>query len=92
MFDLSLLQPLVDDVVRRLGHTPRDPRLDTLTRRIVAVDATVFQVASRIAWAWPHNTTSARGAVQMCLHLDVLSGAPLGFTLIGGQDGQQDHR
>ena len=89
VFDLSLLQTLIDDVVRRLGRLPRDPRLDALTRRIVAVDATVFQVASRIAWAWSHNTTSGRGAVQMCLHLDVLNGAPLGFTLIGGQESER---
>jgi len=83
VFDLTLLQPLVDDLASRLD-LPRDPQLDELTRRIIAVDATVFQVAARIAWALPRNTNSRRGAVQVCLHLDVIDGAPDGFTIIGG--------
>lgn len=85
VFDLTLLRPLVDDLVRRLGRQPHDSRLDVITRRIVAVDASVFEVAARIAWALPRNTTSSRGAVQWCLHFDVLHGAPDGFTLIDGQ-------
>jgi hypothetical protein len=88
VFDMGLLQPLVEDLTSRLD-IPRNRRLDELTRQIVAVDATVFQVASRIAWALPHNRTSARGAVQLCLHLDVLDGAPAGFTLIGGQQSER---
>lgn len=87
-FDLTLLQPLVDDLAQRLD-LPRHPQLDNLTRQIVAVDATVFRVASRIAWALPRNTTSGRGALQMCLHFDVLHGTPVGFTLIGGQQSER---
>jgi hypothetical protein len=89
VFDLALLQPLVEQLVRRLGKLPRDPRLDAITRKIVAVDASVFEVAARIAWALPHNSTSSRGAVQWCLHLDVLDGAPDGFTLIGGRESER---
>ncbi len=89
VFDLNLLQPLVDDLVRRIGKLPHDPRLDDITRKIVAVDASVFQVASRIAWATPHNTNSSRGAMQWCLHFDVLSHAPDGFTIIGGQESER---
>lgn len=88
VFDLGLLQPLVEDLARRLD-VPRNPTLDQLTRQIVAVDASVFQVASRIAWALPHNRNSRRGAVQLCLHLDVLDGAPAGFTLIGGHQSER---
>lgn len=84
VFDPTLLQPIVDDLVRRLGPTPRDARLDDLTRRVVAVDATFFEVAGRIAWALPHNPTSGRGSVQMCFHFDVLDGVPVGFTLLDG--------
>ena len=89
VFDLVLLQPLVDELVGRLGNLPHDSRLDAVTRKIVAVDASVFEVAGRIAWALPRNTCSSRGAVQWCLHLDVLQGAPDGFTLIGGQQSER---
>lgn len=84
LFDPQLLQPLLEDLRRRLGTLPRDPRLDGLTRQIVAVDATFFEVAARIAWAFAHNRNSPRGAVQLCLHLDVRQGAPVGFTLVDG--------
>jgi hypothetical protein len=89
VFDLELLQPLVQNLVRRIGKLPHDSRLDKVARKIVAVDASVFEVAARIAWALPHNTTSSRGAIQWCLHLDVVDGAPDGFTLIGGQESER---
>ncbi len=81
----GLLQPLVADLTQRAGRAPRaDARLDKLTRQIVAVNATFFEVASRIMRALPHNPASGRGSVQMCLHFDVLDGIPLGFTLLSG--------
>jgi len=89
VFDITLLRPLVDELVRRIGKLPHDARLDEITRLIVAVDASVFQVASRIVWATPHNTNSARGAMQWCLHFDVLHGAPDGFTVIGGGESER---
>jgi hypothetical protein len=85
LFDPSLLQPLVDDLAKRVKPSPRASGLDELTHRVLAVDATFFEVAARIAWALPHNSKSARGAVQMCLHFDVFDGSPDGFTLVGGQ-------
>lgn len=86
LFDPAVLQPIVSDLAERIQRAPGgDQRLDELTRAIVAVDATFFEVASRIAWALPHNPTSARGSVQMCLHFDVLDGVPVGFSLLGGQ-------
>jgi hypothetical protein len=87
LFDPALLQPLVADLARRVERAPRaDTRLDKLTRQIVAVDATFFEVAARILWALPHNPTSSRGSMQMCLHFDVLDGVPRGFTLLGGHE------
>lgn len=84
VFDPRLLQRLVEDLVQRLKPAPHASGLDELTRHIVAVDATFFEVAARIVWALPHNRTSRRGAVQMCLHFDVLDGTPVGFSLVGG--------
>jgi hypothetical protein len=88
LFDPQLLQPLLADLRSRLRTLPRDPRLDALTRQILAVDATFFEVAARIAWAFAHNA-SARGTVQLCLHFDVLQGAPVGFTLVDGLTNEQ---
>jgi len=85
IFDPALLQPLVADLAQRVERAPRpDDRLDQLTREIVAVDATFFEVASRIAWALPHNPTSSRGSMQMCLHFEVFDNRPVGFTILGG--------
>lgn len=68
VFDLAPLQPLVDDLVRRLGRLPHDSRLDVVTREIVAVDASAFEVAARIAWALPRSTNRAwRGAMVSAL-------------------------
>ena len=84
LFDPALLQPLVDDLAERVEHRPRPAGLDELTRRIVAVDATFFEVAGRILWALPHNRTSGRGSVQLCMPFDVVDGVPAGFTLVDG--------
>ena len=87
-FDPALLRPILEDLRRRIQRVP-DRRLDELTRQVVAVDASCFEVASRILWARARNCTSARGAVQLCLHLDALHGVPAGFTLIDGQSSER---
>jgi hypothetical protein len=89
LFEAALLQPIVDDLRQRLAVTPKDPRLDELTKEIIAVDATFFDVASRIVWALPHNTSSQRGSVQVCMHFDVLHGAPAGFRLVDGRTSER---
>lgn len=83
-FDPALLTPILEDLQRRAGRLP-ERQLEPLTRKVLAVDATCFEVASRILWARPHNSTSARGTVQLCLHLDVVHGTPAGFSLIDGR-------
>jgi len=65
VFDLALLQPLVQNLTARIGKLPHDARLDAVARQIVAVDASLFEVAARIAWALPRNTSSARGRRAM---------------------------
>jgi hypothetical protein len=89
LFDPYLLRPILEHLRRQVGPVPHDPRLDQLTQQILAVDATFFDVASRIAWALPHNTSSSRGSVQLCMHFDVLHGAPAGFTLVDGQTSER---
>ena len=84
LFDPTLLDPIVRGLAQQVKNETQETGLDEITRQVVAVDATFFEVAARIAWALPHNSNSARGSVQMCMHYDVLDGVPVGFTLLGG--------
>jgi len=97
LFDPQLLQPIFEDLKQRTNIQPHDARLDQLTRELIAVDGTFFNVASRIPWAL-YNRKSAgnapkktgrcgkttRGNVRAHVHFDILRGVPEHFTLTGG--------
>lgn len=98
LFDPQLLKPLFEDLQQRVGRQPHDPRLDALTRQLVAVDSTFFAVAGRIAWAVYNRKSdggvrlktgrrgqTTRGNVRAHVHFDILRGVPEDFTLTGGQ-------
>jgi hypothetical protein len=99
LFDPQLLQPIFEDLKQRTNLQAHDARLDQLTRQLVAVDGTFFNVASRIAWAIynrksdggrsPKKTgrrgKTTRGNVRAHVHFDILRGVPEHFTLTGGQ-------
>lgn len=98
LFDPQLLAPLFADLKQRVGLQPHDPRLDALTRQLVAADSTFFAVAGRIAWAVYNRKSdggvrlqtgrrgqTARGNVRAHVHFDILRGVPEDFTLTGGQ-------
>ena len=80
LFDPSLLTPLIDDLRQRARITPHDPRLDDLTRQLLAVDGTFFAVAPRVAWAVyskPNADHKPRqGNVRADVHFNVLTGVP----------------
>lgn len=86
VFDPAVLQPILADLGQRVRcrSNALDPRLEPLLRELTAVDSSYFEVAARILWARPRHRNSTQGAVQLCLHYDVLHGAPAGFTLIDG--------
>ncbi len=85
IFDSTLLGALIDDLRRRVPVSPHDPRLDELTRQLIAVDGTFFAVAPRVAWAL-YNKPNApprqarkqnqHGNVRIDLHFNVLTGVP----------------
>ncbi len=55
------MQPIFEDLKHRANIQPHDARLDQLTRELIAVDGTFFNVASRIPWAL-YNRKSAGDA------------------------------
>lgn len=83
VFDPNLLLPLIADLKTRVNIQPHDPRLDQITRDLMAVDGSFFTVAARIAWALynksntpGHKAQQQKGNIRIDLHFDVLRGVP----------------
>jgi hypothetical protein len=95
VFDPALLLPLLQSLRERAGVQPHDPRLDDITRRLIAVDGSFFTVAPRIAWAMYNRSDKPRrtnkGAVRLHVQFSVLDGLPDQVTLTEGKasEGQQ---
>jgi hypothetical protein len=88
LFDPRLLLPLFESLKQRAGIQEHDPRLDSITRRLLAVDGTFFAVASRIAWAIYNRSSKSnitQGNVRAHVHFDILHGVPDHATLTDGQ-------
>lgn len=88
VFDPAVLLPLINALKQRAGIQPHDPRLDAITRQLLAVDGTFFTVAPRIAWALFNAPT--RGNVRAHVHFDVIRGIPEHATLTDGQASEAD--
>jgi hypothetical protein len=94
VLDPALLTPLIDDLRARIGPSPHDPRLDELTRTLLAVDGTFFAMAPRVAWALctkPNGTPrqpgkkNQRGNVRIDVHFNVLAGVPEAAIVTDGR-------
>ena len=92
--DPALLEPLVADLKARVSLSQHEPRLDELTRKLLAVDGSFFVLAPRVAWALynkPHATLRQptpprrRGNVRVDFHFDVLAGVPELALVTGGR-------
>jgi hypothetical protein len=97
LFDPDLLLPLIKSLQQRVGVAPHDPRLDDLTRKLLAVDGSFFAVAPRVLWALYNQTTKAdtdrpirKGQVRGHFHFDILRGIPDHVTLTDGQAGEAE--
>lgn len=97
LFDPHLLRPIIDRLKQRVGQCPHDPRLDQVTRQLLAVDGTFFAVAPRIAWALfqhtekPHSDRPIRkGHVRGHFHFDILRGIPDHVSLTDGKASEAD--
>ena len=90
VFDPQLLRPLLDSLIKRARLVPHDPRLDDVTRRLLAVDGSFFTVAPRIAWALYNKSCKAgrnlnKGHVRAHIQFDILHGIPVEADLTDGQ-------
>jgi hypothetical protein len=83
LFDPKLLLPLIEMLRQRAGIQPHDPRLDVITRELLAVDGSFFTVAPRIAWAVYNG--SGKGNVRLHVQFNILDGLPDQTTLTHGQ-------
>lgn len=89
VFNLEALQPLVQSLLKRLKPLPRDERLEVIASKLIAVDATFFEVAPRIVWALPRHKNMPKGSVQWCVHYDVFNATVDRFTLIDGSKSER---
>ena len=88
LFDPGLLLPLFESLKKRADIQPHDPRLDAITKDLLAVDGSFFAVASRIAWAlYNHSAKNnlTQGNVRAHVHFDILRGLPAHATLTDGR-------
>ena len=95
LFDPALLTPLIESLKQRLRILPHDPRLDTVTRQLIAVDGTFFAVAPRIAWALYHKNNNPdapvhKSHVRVDLHFDILRKTPDDAVISGQGLSEQD--
>ena len=83
LFDPQLLLPIIQSLRRRAGIREHDARLDVITRKLLAVDASFFTVAPRIAWAIYNG--SGKGNVRLHVQFNVFDALPDHVTLTDGQ-------
>lgn len=85
VFDPELLRPVMESLRRQAQAQvhPHDPRLDEVTRNLLAVDGSFFTVAPRIAWALFNG--SGKGNVRAHVQFNILKGLPEDFTFTHGQ-------
>ena len=86
----SPTRAMVEQLKRKLQVRPHDPRLDELSRELLAVDGSFFAMAARVAWAIhgrskPEDAVQNPGQIRLDVHLDVRAGVPVHATVTGGQ-------
>jgi hypothetical protein len=70
VFDPTLLEPIIQDLRGRVPNLQRqDPQLAALTRRVLAVDASLFAVTADVAWALQRRSADGTKKVAVRLNL-----------------------
>jgi hypothetical protein len=93
VFDPALLEPIIEDLRARVPDLGRaDPKLGELTRRVRAVDSSLFTVAATVAWALRQRRPNQkkRAAVRLNLQLAAAAGVPEGVTVTGAGTSEAD--
>jgi hypothetical protein len=87
LVDPTLLQPLLNDLARRVDgrHLPHE--LDLLVKRLVAVDGTFLRIVGELTWTLRQRTDNGRvvSKPRLDVQLDVATGVPR-FAVLSGRD------
>jgi len=90
-FDPEALRPIIEELTRRIPALKRrDADLQAITRQILAVDGSSFNLAGEVAWALQCRRgrgEQVQARVRLNLHLDVQRFTPTGCDISGGDDG-----
>lgn len=74
VFDSKLMAEIVENLSEKLDPIPGDPKLDNLVGTIVAVDGTLINALSKMAWAlWKsdHNAVKAHTQFDLSKHIPI---------------------
>jgi hypothetical protein len=88
-----MLLPLFESLKARADIQEHDPRLDAVTKDLLAVDGSFFAVAARVTWAlYNHSAKNnvTQGNVRAHVHFDILRGLPDHVTLTDGRAGETE--
>lgn len=91
VFDPALLEPIIEELRARIPDLNRkDPKLGELTRRVRAVDASLFTVAATVTWALQSRRANQKKQVHVRLNLQWAagSGTPEGVSIGGDGDSE----
>lgn len=85
--DAGLLQPLLDDLARRVHAGQLPDELDLLLKRLVAVDGTFLRIVSDLMWTLRQRTDNGRvvSKPRLDVQLDVAAGVPR-FAVLSGHE------
>jgi hypothetical protein len=85
--DSGLLQPLLGDLMRRVDGRKLPDELNTLVKRLVAVDGTFLRIVGELAWTLRQRTDNHRiiSKPRLDVQLDVAAGVPR-FAVLSGHD------
>jgi hypothetical protein len=91
VFDPALLELIIEDLRARIPDLDRaDPKLGELTRRVRAVDSSLFTVAATVTWALKSRRANGKkqASIRLNLQLAAATGTPGGVS-IGGADSSE---
>ncbi len=85
--DPGLLQPLLDDLARRVDGRQLPHELDGLVKRLVAVDGTFLRIVAQLTWTLRQRADNGRivSKPRLDVQLDVAAGVPR-FAVLSGHD------
>lgn len=92
-FDPEALRPIIEDLTRRIPALKRrDADLQAITRQVIAVDGSSFNLAGEVAWALQcrrGRSEQVQARIRLNLHLDVQRFSPTDCDISGADDGSE---